>query len=60
MKHAGTSVVGIPRAALRSSLRSLAVSLFRRIGLLACVLVITGIAVGNARATHASVLADTL
>ena len=60
MKHSDTSVVGIPRAPLCSPLRSLAVSLFRRIGLLACVLVITGIAVGNARATHASVLADTL
>ncbi len=60
MKHAGMSVVGMPRAPLRPPLRSLAVSLFRRIGLLACVLVITGIAVGNARATHASVLADTL
>jgi hypothetical protein len=60
MKPAGTSVVGIPRAPLCTSLRSLAASLFGRIGPLACALAIAGIAVGNARVTHASVPADTL
>jgi hypothetical protein len=60
MKHADTSVVGISRAPLSTPLRSLAVSLFGRIGLLACTLAIVGIAVGNARVTHASVPADTL
>jgi hypothetical protein len=60
MKHAGTSVVGIPRAPLCPPLRSLAVSLLGRIGPLACALAIAGIAVGNARGTHASVAADTL
>jgi hypothetical protein len=60
MKHAGTSVVGIPRAPLCAPLRSFAVSLFGRIGPLACALAIAGIAVGNARVTHAAVPADTL
>jgi hypothetical protein len=60
MKHADTSVVGIPSAPLRPPLRSLAVSLFGRIGPVACALAIAGIAVGNARVTHASVPADTL
>jgi len=60
MKHARTSVVGIPCAPLCSPLHSLAVSLLGRIGLLACALAIAGIAVGNARVTHASVPADTL
>jgi hypothetical protein len=60
MKHAGTSVVGIPRAPLCTPLRSLAVSLLGQIGPLACALAIAGIAVGNARVTHASVPADTL
>jgi len=60
MKPAGTSVVGIPRAPLCSPLRSLAVSLVGRVGPLACALAIAGIAVGNARVTHASVPADTL
>jgi hypothetical protein len=41
-------------------LRSLAVSLLGQIGPLACALAIAGIAVGNARVTHASVPADTL
>ena len=60
MKHAATSVVGIPRAPLCPPLRSLAVSLFGRIGPLACALVIAGIAVGNAQPPVASVPADTL
>jgi hypothetical protein len=60
MKHAGTSVVGIPRAPLCPPLRSLAVSWFGRIGPLVCALAIAGIAVGTARVTHASVPADTL
>ena len=60
MKPAGTSVAGIPRAPLLTPLRSLAVSWFGRIGPLACVLVISGIAVGTAQPTVASVAADTL
>jgi hypothetical protein len=60
MKHADTSVVGIPRAPLFSPSRSLAVTLFRRFGPLACALAIAGIAVGTAQATVASVPADTL
>ena len=60
MKHAATSVVGIPRAPLRPPLCSLAVSLFGRIGPLACALAIAGVVAGNARVTHASVPADTL
>ena len=60
MKHAGTSVGGIPRAPLRPPLRSLAVSWFGRIGPLVCVLAIAGIAAGDAWATGASVPADTL
>jgi hypothetical protein len=60
MKHTGTPVVGIPRAPLHPSLRSLAVSSFGWIGQLACALAIAGIAVGTAQATHASVPADTL
>ena len=60
MKHACTSVVGTPHAPLCPPLRSLAVSLFGRIGPLACALVIAGIAVGSARPAVASVPADTL
>ena len=60
MKHAATSVVGTPRAPLCPPLRSLAVSLFGRIGPLACALAIAGIAVGNAQPPVASVPADTL
>ena len=60
MKRADTSVIGIPRAPLRPSLRSLAVSSFGWIGSLACALAIAGIAVGTAQATQASVPADTL
>ena len=60
MKHAATPVVEFSRAPRRSPLRSLAVSLLGRIGLLACALAIAGVAVGGARVTHASVPADTL
>jgi hypothetical protein len=62
MKHDDTPVFGISRAPLHPPLRSLApaVSLFRRIGPLACALAIAGIAVGDARVAHATVPADTL
>jgi hypothetical protein len=56
MKRAATPAVEFPR----SPLRSLALSSSRRIGPLACALVIAGIAVGSARVTHASVPAETL
>jgi len=64
MKYAAAPVVEFPRAPFRAllhqALRSLAVSLFERIGPLACAFAIAGVAVGGARLTHASVPADTL
>jgi hypothetical protein len=60
MKHAAISVAERPKAPLHPPLRALAVSLFGRIGPLACTLVIAGIAVGSAAVTHAAVPADTL
>ncbi len=60
MKHAAMCVFGFPRAPFCPPLRAPAVSWFGRIGPLACALAIAGIAVGNARVTHASVPADTL
>ncbi len=60
MKPAAAPVVEFPRARLRAPLRCLAVSLFERIGPLACVIAIADIAVGGARIGHAAVAADTL
>jgi hypothetical protein len=60
MKHADTSVIGIPHAPLFPPLRSLAVSSFGWIGPLACAIAIAGMAVGGARTGNASAPADTL
>jgi len=60
MKHAATSVVGIPRAPLSPPSRSLAVSLIGWIGALACAIAIACIALGDARLALASDPVDTL